>query len=330
MRERSRAGSGTGTASSSARDDAAEIHDGDPVGDVPHHGEVVADEEVGEGEALLQVGEEIEDLRLDRDVERRQRLVRHDEARGADRGARDGDALALAAGELVRVATRHRGVEAHHLQDGRDALARLSGAGESVDEERLGQRLADAHARVQRGERVLEHHPHGGTGAAQRFRRQGAEVAAVEQRHAAGRLLQPQKGAAQGGLAAAGFPDERHGFARRDREVDAVDGADARRRGAAHAPPAPPAEREVDPERPGLRHGAQGLPSTRQQAAAARGPVGISGGASAQRAKRSGQRGAKAQPAIGRSGRGGCPGMARARWPRGWSSRATVDSRAAV
>ena len=34
-------------------DDLAEIHDGDPVGDVAHHGEVVGDEEVGEAELVL-------------------------------------------------------------------------------------------------------------------------------------------------------------------------------------------------------------------------------------------------------------------------------------
>ena len=55
-------------------------------------------------EPLLQVLQQVDDLRLDRDVERGDRLVEHQEARGHGQRARDSDPLALAAGELVRVA----------------------------------------------------------------------------------------------------------------------------------------------------------------------------------------------------------------------------------
>ena len=66
--------------------------------------EIMGDEDIGELEPLLQIGEEIDDLRLDRDVERRDRLVGDDQL-GLERdGARDADALALAAGEFVREA----------------------------------------------------------------------------------------------------------------------------------------------------------------------------------------------------------------------------------
>jgi hypothetical protein len=64
----------------------------------------VADEEVGEAVANLQLAEEIDDLGLHRHVEGRRRLVEDDQLRAQDDGARDGDALALAARELVRVA----------------------------------------------------------------------------------------------------------------------------------------------------------------------------------------------------------------------------------
>ncbi len=52
-------------------DDAAEIHHRDPVGDVPHHREVVGDEDVGKPEPALQVAQQVEHLRADRDVEGR-------------------------------------------------------------------------------------------------------------------------------------------------------------------------------------------------------------------------------------------------------------------
>ena len=70
---------------------------------MPHHGEIVADEEIGQPEPLLQVAHQIEDLRLHRDVERAGRLVADQELRLARQGAGDGDALPLAAGEFVRV-----------------------------------------------------------------------------------------------------------------------------------------------------------------------------------------------------------------------------------
>ena len=85
-------------------DDLAEVHDGDAVGDLPDHRQVVRDEDVGQVEVTLQVAQQVEDLRLDRHVERGDRLVADDQLRRQRERARDADALALAARELVRVA----------------------------------------------------------------------------------------------------------------------------------------------------------------------------------------------------------------------------------
>ena len=49
---------------------ATGAHHHDPVGDVIHHREIMRDEDIGEAKLLLQVLEEVEDLRLDRDIER--------------------------------------------------------------------------------------------------------------------------------------------------------------------------------------------------------------------------------------------------------------------
>ena len=62
-------------------DDLADVHHGDPGRDVPHDREVVRDEEIGELELRLQVFEQVDDLGLNRDVERRDRLVADDELR---------------------------------------------------------------------------------------------------------------------------------------------------------------------------------------------------------------------------------------------------------
>ena len=53
---------------------------------------------------LLQLRQQVQHLRADGDVERRDRLVEHEDFRPQHQRAGDGDALALAAGEHVRVA----------------------------------------------------------------------------------------------------------------------------------------------------------------------------------------------------------------------------------
>jgi len=67
----------------------------------------MSDEQVGQIEPLLQLFEQVDDLRLYRHVERRYRLVAHDQLRIDGQGAGHPDALALAAAELVRIAVRH-------------------------------------------------------------------------------------------------------------------------------------------------------------------------------------------------------------------------------
>ena len=84
-------------------DDLAEVHHGDPVGDVTHDREIVRDEQERQVQLVLKLLEQVDDLRLDRDVQRRHRLVAHEELRIEREGARQPDPLALAARELVRI-----------------------------------------------------------------------------------------------------------------------------------------------------------------------------------------------------------------------------------
>ena len=106
-------------------DDAALLHDHDVVGEVADHRQVVGDEDEGDAEVAAQVGEELDDLGLDRDVEGGDGLVGDDELGLQGEGAGDGDALALAAGELVRVALGVLGGEADLGEELGDAGAPL-------------------------------------------------------------------------------------------------------------------------------------------------------------------------------------------------------------
>src|SRR6185437_6074911 len=57
-------------------DDAAQVHDRDPVAQVPYHGQVVGYQQQREPEFVTQVRQQVEDGGLHADVERRYRLVR--------------------------------------------------------------------------------------------------------------------------------------------------------------------------------------------------------------------------------------------------------------
>ncbi len=135
----------------------SEVHDPDPRRKVLDDRQVVGNEQVGELELVLEVAQQVEHLRLNRHVERTDRLIAHDEARSQGQGARDSDALALAAGELVRVAVNVLLIETHPLQEVPDRRLALALVRHAVDVQALTHDLAHAHARVEAGIRILEH-----------------------------------------------------------------------------------------------------------------------------------------------------------------------------
>ena len=96
--------------------DATEVHHRDAVAEVLDDARLWATNSTVRFKPSLQVAQQVEDLRLDRDVEGRHRLVGHEEAGLHRQGAGDADALALAAAELVRVAAGVVRLEADQLE----------------------------------------------------------------------------------------------------------------------------------------------------------------------------------------------------------------------
>ena len=143
-----------------ALDDLAGIHHGDLVADFGNDAEIVGDQDDGRAARGLQFAHQIEDLRLQRDVERGGRLVRDQQARIA--GERDSDhhALAHAAGKLVRIfvdALFRRGdVDAAQQLD--RALPRLPRRAAAMAQNGLDDLVADGQARIERGHRLLKDH----------------------------------------------------------------------------------------------------------------------------------------------------------------------------
>ncbi len=135
-------------------DDLAEVHHGDVIGDVAHDGEVVRDEQVCQPALGLQIGEQIEHLRLYRHVERAHRLITYYELRLDRERARDAYPLPLAAGQLVRVPLPEGRVESHLVEESGDSAL------QAVNFERLPQRFFDRHAGIERAVGILKHDLH--------------------------------------------------------------------------------------------------------------------------------------------------------------------------
>ena len=209
------------------------VHHQQVVGHVGDDAEVVGDEDDRGAELLLQVLEQVEDLRLDGHVQGGGRLVGDQQVGVADQRHGDHGALAHAAGELVRVVVHARlGLRdadlGQHLDRPLPGLL-LGGAG--VLHVRLGDLPAHRVVRRERRQRVLEDHRDlvaaellhlllGG----------GDEVLPLEEDLAldggALGVVQPEHGQVGDGLAGARLTDDAQGLAAFDVEGQPVDRLD--------------------------------------------------------------------------------------------------------
>ena len=89
------------------------VHDGDAIGDMAHDAQVVGDEEIGQTKLPLQVLEQIDDLRLHRDIQGGDGLVGQDHLRVQHQRPSDADPLPLSAAETVWIAPEMLDLEPH-------------------------------------------------------------------------------------------------------------------------------------------------------------------------------------------------------------------------
>ena len=78
-------------------DDDAQVHDADAVADILDDAQIVGDKKVSEMLLFLQIQKQIDDLGLDGNVQRRDRLIADDELRVQSQRPGDADALPLPA-----------------------------------------------------------------------------------------------------------------------------------------------------------------------------------------------------------------------------------------
>ena len=76
----------------------------------------MGDEQEGEAVLGLQVLEQVDDLGLDRHIQRRDRLVGHDQLRLHQQRPGNADPLALASGKLAWAGFQYGWIEAHEVQ----------------------------------------------------------------------------------------------------------------------------------------------------------------------------------------------------------------------
>ena len=205
-------------------DDPTVEHDRDAIADVMHHRHVVTDEQVAQSELVLQIVEQVQDLRLDGDVQRLGRLVADDESRLHRKRSGDADALPLAAAELVRIAIGGLLPESAAFEQLLDANAEFVAGRQTVHHERLADETADPHAGVQRAAGILEYdlhlttqcpHVHGGL---------LEHRLSIEDDLAAGRGQKAKHRSAHGRLAATALTHEPERLARREIEAHTIDG----------------------------------------------------------------------------------------------------------
>ena len=163
--------------------------------------------------------------RAHRDIECRNRLFANNEFGPQGECAGDADALALAAGEFVRMPRGMRRGEADDVEKFVHALAACVVAHVAGDLQRFRDDVAHGHARIERSDRILEDELAIAPRGAQAGTIEGQQIDAVEPHAARGRFDQPHHEPARRGLAATGFADEAEGFAWCDGETDAVHGA---------------------------------------------------------------------------------------------------------
>ncbi len=136
--------------------DAAQIHHGDPVGELTHDAQIMRDEHVGQRQLLFEPPEQFEHLFAQGQVEGGKDFVGGDKLGAAGQSSCDTDALPLSSGEFVGAPLGHGGLETDEPETLRYARPELRATRQVVDDQRLRNGGAHAQARVQRSKGVLK------------------------------------------------------------------------------------------------------------------------------------------------------------------------------
>ncbi len=175
---------------------------------------------------MLEVGEQVDDLSADRDIECGDGLVADDEFGLESEGSGYSDALSLASGELVGVSGDAVWAESDFLEDLLDPGFLVSPGGEAVDFHGVSDDVEDGHSGVEGADGVLENDLHLSTESAQGFGGEVEQGLPPEVHLAGGGAIEGDDGPSDSGLSATGLTDEAEACSFFYGEGDAVDGPD--------------------------------------------------------------------------------------------------------
>ena len=194
----------------------------------------MGDEQVGDAALLLQMAQQVEHLGADGHIQSRDGLVGNDKLRLHDQGAGNADALALAAGELMRETGGEFRQQAHIQQCLPDLLLPLGGGQVGPDIlQALAHDVADLGTLVQGGLRVLEDHLDLLDDLlVQLAGNLAVDLLTLVQDLAARGGQDAHDGAADGGLAGAGFAHQTKGLTLVNFKVGTVHGLEGLAAGA--------------------------------------------------------------------------------------------------
>ena len=141
-------------------DDLPGVHQRHPLRHAGHHRQIVRDQEQAHALLALQLLEQFQDLRLDRDIERGGRLIGHQKSRLGRQGDGDHHPLLLPTAHAKRVVVdAPLGLGDANAPQPFDGLrSGLRAAQRRVRLDRLGDLIPHPHDRVQAGGRLLEDH----------------------------------------------------------------------------------------------------------------------------------------------------------------------------
>src|SRR5262245_42153528 len=137
-------------------DDAAQVHDGDTVGNMLHDRQILGNKDVGQAEIPLQIGTQIDALRLYGDDQGRYWLVAHDHIRFQSQGAPNHQALALSTRELMGETHHLVGPQSHLFKKLANPSPDLRASQMLEVAQWLSDNVLGAHARIERGVGILE------------------------------------------------------------------------------------------------------------------------------------------------------------------------------
>ena len=216
-----------------AFDDASRVHDVEMVGVFSDHAQVVRNEQQRKMQALAHVAQQIENLALDRHVERGRWLVRDEKHGLCCDGQRNHRALAEPSAQLMRIgagsAVRVR--NANRVEQFEDSVLGRASARETVDRQCFLNLRANRVHRIEGNHGFLEHNTDlAPADQAHLFVVEIEKIPSVEEDTAghdsSRRLNQLDNGQSRNRLSAAGLSDETECVAVGDRERHVVDGGD--------------------------------------------------------------------------------------------------------